>query len=67
MYGAPETFLVDGSGRVLFKFISPMTAEVWEHEFLPRIAARAGAARERRERSAQLAALTARQPALPPA
>jgi len=39
VYGAPETFLVDGSGRVLFKFISPMTAEVWEQEFLPRIAA----------------------------
>jgi cytochrome c biogenesis protein CcmG, thiol:disulfide interchange protein DsbE len=39
VYGAPETFLVDGQGRILFKFISPMTAEVWEHEFLPRIAA----------------------------
>ena len=39
VYGAPETYLVDGQGRVLFKFISPMTAEVWEQEFLPRIAA----------------------------
>ncbi|MGD0494126.1 MAG: DsbE family thiol:disulfide interchange protein [Steroidobacteraceae bacterium] len=39
VYGAPETFLVDGQGRVLYKFISPITAEVWEHEFLPRIAA----------------------------
>ena len=45
VYGAPETFLVDGQGRVVFKFISPMTAEIWEREFLPRIAAarRAGA------------------------
>ncbi len=45
VYGAPETFLVDGRGRVLFKFISPMTEEVWEREFMPRIAAarRAGA------------------------
>jgi cytochrome c biogenesis protein CcmG/thiol:disulfide interchange protein DsbE len=42
---APETFLVDGRGRVLYKFISPMTLEVWQREFLPRIAAarRAGA------------------------
>jgi hypothetical protein len=31
--------LVDGQGRVIFKFITPMTQEVWEHEFLPRIAA----------------------------
>jgi cytochrome c biogenesis protein CcmG/thiol:disulfide interchange protein DsbE len=45
VYGAPETFLVDEHGRVIFKFVSPMTTEVWEHEFLPRIAAarRAGA------------------------
>jgi cytochrome c biogenesis protein CcmG/thiol:disulfide interchange protein DsbE len=39
VYGAPETFLVDGRGRVIYKFISPMTQEVWEQEFLPRIAA----------------------------
>jgi cytochrome c biogenesis protein CcmG, thiol:disulfide interchange protein DsbE len=44
VYGAPETYLVDAQGRVVFKFISPMTAEVWEKEFLPRIAAaRSGA------------------------
>lgn len=45
VYGAPETFLVDGHGRIIYKFISPMTPEVWEHEFLPRIEAarRAGA------------------------
>jgi cytochrome c biogenesis protein CcmG, thiol:disulfide interchange protein DsbE len=42
---APETFLVDGHGRVIYKFISPVTEEVWQREFLPRIAAarRAGA------------------------
>jgi cytochrome c biogenesis protein CcmG/thiol:disulfide interchange protein DsbE len=44
VYGAPETYLVDAHGRIIFKFISPMTAEVWEKEFLPRIAAaRSGA------------------------
>jgi len=39
VYGAPETFLVDAQGRVIYKFISSMTPEVWEQEFLPRIAA----------------------------
>ena len=36
---APETFLVDGHGRVIYKFISPVTQDVWDREFLPRIAA----------------------------
>jgi cytochrome c biogenesis protein CcmG, thiol:disulfide interchange protein DsbE len=39
VYGAPETFLVDGQGRVIYKFISPMTPEVWQRDFLPRIEA----------------------------
>lgn len=36
-YGAPETFLVDARGIIVYKFVSPMTIEIWEHEFLPRI------------------------------
>jgi cytochrome c biogenesis protein CcmG, thiol:disulfide interchange protein DsbE len=44
VYGAPETFLVDAQGRVIFKFVSPMTQQVWEKEFLPRIAAARGGA-----------------------
>lgn len=45
VYGAPETFLVDAKGRIVYKFISPMTADVWQREFLPRIeAARRGGA-----------------------
>jgi cytochrome c biogenesis protein CcmG/thiol:disulfide interchange protein DsbE len=39
VYGAPETYLVDAQGRVIFKYISPLTQEVWVREFLPRIAA----------------------------
>ena len=39
VYGAPETYLVDGKGRVIYKFISPITGQVWEREFMPRIAA----------------------------
>ncbi len=42
VYGAPETYLVDGQGRVIYKFISPITPEVWQREFLPRIAAARG-------------------------
>ena len=39
VYGAPETFLVDGQGRIIYKFISPMTETIWQREFVPRIAA----------------------------
>jgi cytochrome c biogenesis protein CcmG/thiol:disulfide interchange protein DsbE len=39
VYGAPETFLVGMDGRVLYKHIAPLTADVWEREFVPRIAA----------------------------
>jgi cytochrome c biogenesis protein CcmG/thiol:disulfide interchange protein DsbE len=39
VYGAPETFLVDTHGQVIYKFISPVTQEIWNREFLPRIAA----------------------------
>jgi cytochrome c biogenesis protein CcmG/thiol:disulfide interchange protein DsbE len=40
VYGAPETFLVDANGIVQYKHIAPLTMEVWEREFLPRIRAR---------------------------
>jgi cytochrome c biogenesis protein CcmG, thiol:disulfide interchange protein DsbE len=36
-YGAPETYLVDARGIIVFKYVSPVTIEVWEREFLPRI------------------------------
>jgi cytochrome c biogenesis protein CcmG/thiol:disulfide interchange protein DsbE len=38
VYGAPETFLIDANGTVLYKHLSPLTPEVWQQEFLPRIA-----------------------------
>ncbi|HEU4487075.1 MAG TPA: DsbE family thiol:disulfide interchange protein [Povalibacter sp.] len=37
VYGAPETFLIDGNGQVIYKHIAPMTMEVWEREFVPLI------------------------------
>jgi hypothetical protein len=30
---------VNAKGQIVFKFISPITPEIWEKEFLPRIAA----------------------------
>ena len=36
---APETFLIGRDGKVLFKHISPMTAQVWKDNFLPLIEA----------------------------
>jgi cytochrome c biogenesis protein CcmG, thiol:disulfide interchange protein DsbE len=41
-YGAPETFLIDTHGRVIFKFITPVTQEIWDSEFMPRITAARG-------------------------
>jgi cytochrome c biogenesis protein CcmG, thiol:disulfide interchange protein DsbE len=37
VYGAPETFLVNARGVVLFKHIAPLTMDVWNREFVPRI------------------------------
>jgi cytochrome c biogenesis protein CcmG/thiol:disulfide interchange protein DsbE len=42
VYGAPETFLLAPDGTVLYKHLSPLTAEVWSTEFMPRIAAARG-------------------------
>ena len=43
VYGAPETFLVGSDGVVLYKHVAPMTLDVWEKEFVPRLAAGRGA------------------------
>ncbi|HEU4655494.1 MAG TPA: DsbE family thiol:disulfide interchange protein [Steroidobacteraceae bacterium] len=39
VYGAPETFLVDASGTILYKHVGPMTLDVWQDEFLKRVPA----------------------------
>jgi cytochrome c biogenesis protein CcmG/thiol:disulfide interchange protein DsbE len=46
VYGAPETFLIDASGRVVHKLIGPMTMQIWEREFVPLLAGATGASRE---------------------
>jgi len=39
VYGAPETFLIDANGTILYRYISPLSMKTWEREFLPRIIA----------------------------
>lgn len=40
VYGAPETFLVGADGNVQYKHIGPMSLDVWQEEFLPRLKSR---------------------------
>jgi len=37
VYGVPESFLIDGKGRIRYKQIGAITPEVIEKELLPRI------------------------------
>ncbi|HUK03147.1 MAG TPA: DsbE family thiol:disulfide interchange protein [Steroidobacteraceae bacterium] len=39
VYGAPETFLVDDQGRIVYKYVGPLTLEVWRTEFVSRLPA----------------------------
>lgn len=42
VYGAPETFLIDPEGTVVYKHLGPLSPPIWEREFRPRIAAMQG-------------------------
>lgn len=37
VYGAPETFLVDPNGIVVYKYVGPLTLEAWQTQFVPRL------------------------------
>jgi cytochrome c biogenesis protein CcmG/thiol:disulfide interchange protein DsbE len=37
VYGAPETFFIDADGRVQYRHVGAMTADVWQREFLSRL------------------------------
>lgn len=43
VYGAPETFLVDGNGTVLYKHLGPLDEQVWQRDFVPKINGSQGA------------------------
>lgn len=42
VYGAPETFVIDGRGNVVFRFAGPLTQRVMRETLLPVIAAAKG-------------------------
>ena len=42
VYAAPETFLVNPQGIVVFKQVGALTREVWTRDILPRLARAAG-------------------------
>jgi cytochrome c biogenesis protein CcmG/thiol:disulfide interchange protein DsbE len=37
VYGAPETFLVSPSGRIVHKHIGPLTLDIWRKDFVSRM------------------------------
>jgi cytochrome c biogenesis protein CcmG/thiol:disulfide interchange protein DsbE len=37
VYGAPETFFIDADGRVQYRHVGAMTADIWKSEFLSRL------------------------------
>ena len=39
VYGVPETYIVDREGIIRHRHVSVLSEEVWQEEFLPRIAA----------------------------
>ena len=39
VYGMPETFVVDGKGRIVYKHVGPITPETLETKIIPAIRA----------------------------
>jgi cytochrome c biogenesis protein CcmG/thiol:disulfide interchange protein DsbE len=39
VYGMPETFVVDGTGRIAYKHVGPITAETLETKIIPAVRA----------------------------
>jgi len=37
VYGTPETFLIDKTGFIRYRYAGALNEAVWEKEFLPRI------------------------------
>ncbi len=42
VYGAPETFLIDPGGIIRHKHLGPLSANIWERDFVPLISEEAG-------------------------
>jgi cytochrome c biogenesis protein CcmG, thiol:disulfide interchange protein DsbE len=43
VYGAPETFLINAQGIIVYKYVGPLTRDVWTKEILPRLPAHTAA------------------------
>ena len=52
VYGMPETFLVDGSGKIVFKHVGPLTSAVVEMALLP-VLSRVHQSKVRRSKAGQ--------------
>jgi cytochrome c biogenesis protein CcmG/thiol:disulfide interchange protein DsbE len=39
VYGAPESFLVDPSGTIVYKRVADVNRRIWDEEIAPKIAA----------------------------
>jgi cytochrome c biogenesis protein CcmG/thiol:disulfide interchange protein DsbE len=37
VYGAPESFLINPAGTVVYKHVGALTPQIWEQEFLSRL------------------------------
>ena len=37
VYGVPETFVIDREGRIRYRHLGPVTAEVWRERLLPMV------------------------------
>lgn len=37
VYGAPETFLINPAGTVVYKHVGALTPQIWQQEFLSRV------------------------------
>lgn len=37
VYGTPETFIIDSQGIIRYKYIGPITPDIWQQELLPLI------------------------------
>jgi len=38
VYGAPETYIVDRSGKIVYRLVGPITADVLKNEIRPLLA-----------------------------
>ncbi|MEG6507912.1 DsbE family thiol:disulfide interchange protein [Methyloligella sp. 2.7D] len=53
VYGVPETYVVDGTGKIVYRHIGPLTSQAIDDELLPRIEAERDKAKATAETTAE--------------